>query len=868
MKVIRKCIASLMCAAFVLMGFNAQPVKAAETDDLGVPIDAAHFPDDNFRECVAINSDSDGNGYLDYYEILYTWNLYCENSDVYSIEGVEYFPYLKGLWCKGNHITELDLSGNPDLEGVWCSFNDLTEIDFSPCPKLAWVYCFNCKLEKLDFTNNPKLAYLECNANPNLKEIDVSQNSELENLFCSECALTELDVSNNPLLCELTCFKNNLKSLDVSHNPLIKRLDIWWNEELGDVDVSHLKEMQYYNIGKTAAKHVNIKNNKNLLEFVCNYNDGVTSLDLSGNPNLTYLALECDTKLKSLDLSHNPKLYYLMAFGLSSIESIDLSKNYRLCKAYNEGEYVHETEKLGYVYSMTLDYGGSSDPFDELRHCVALDDRITGSKVNAKFNGKMVPDCTLDTNDGLSDKETFITRGQAIQTLYEIAGEPDVYTNTRFKDVPADASYYDAVRWGEANNICFGYPVLCDDVFDGEELINRQDWALMAHRFADLYKLGTALDYGRSDWYKDSLDMDFYSWAPFTWALQWKVVHIEDDATHCLPHGRITYKEFEDGLKNLMDIDVGATYAQRVGGNFGADGDPNATEKQGTGYINNQQPKDIKIVIPTTDPGSTKKKEPAGSKNDEPELPPVPIGDTTSSPSPSPSPAADSNDQSVSPTPSAQPTDAKDPYGNDIVPQQEKEEQITSLPDDNDTADSTFSLLQAKQAKVTKNSIKISWKQVKGADSYVIYGNKCGKKNKYVKIGTVTGNSFTAKKLKKGTYYKFIVVAEGGEKALATSKTLHIATKGGKVGNDKAVKVKKSKVTLKVGKSSKIKASAKAQSPILKVKRHRKLSYETSNPAVATVSSNGKIKAVGKGNCVVYVYAQNGIYKAVKVTVK
>ena len=597
-----------MCAVFVLIGFNAQPVEAAGNDDLGLPIDADHFPDPNFRKCVAINSDTDGNGYLDHYEILYTWNMYCENSDVYSIKGIEYFPYLKGLWCKGNHITELDLSGNPDLEGVWCSFNDLTEIDFSPCKKLTWVYCFNCKLEKLDFTNNQKLAYLECNANPNLKEIDVSHNPELENLFCSECALTELDVSHNPLLCELTCFKNNLKSLDVSHNPLIKRLDIWWNEELGDVDVSNLKEMQYYNIGKTAAKNVNIKNNKHLLEFVCNYNDGITSLDLSGNPDLTYLALECDTKLKSLDLSHNPKLYYLMAFGLSSIKKIDLSKNYRLCKAYNEGKYVHETENLGYVYSKTLDYGGSSDPFDELRHCVALDDRITGSKVNAKFNGKMVPDCSLDTKDGHSKNETFITRGQAIQTLYEIAGKPAVRTKTRFKDVPKDASYYDAVRWGEANNICFGYPVICDNKFNGEKLINRQDWALMAHRFADLYKLGTALDYGRSDWYKDSLDMDFYSWAPFTWALQWKVVHIKDDSTYCYPHGRITYKEFKEGLKNLLDNDSGATYAQRVGGNFGAEGDPDAKEKQGTGYINNKNPKDIKIVIAKTYPGSIKKK--------------------------------------------------------------------------------------------------------------------------------------------------------------------------------------------------------------------------------------------------------------------
>ena len=637
---------------------------------------------------------------------------------------------------------------------MWCSFNDLTEIDFSPCKKLTWVYCFNCKLEKLDFTNNQKLAYLECNANPNLKEIDVSHNPELENLFCSECALTELDVSHNPLLCELTCFKNNLKSLDVSHNPLIKRLDIWWNEELGDVDVSNLKEMQYYNIGKTAAKNVNIKNNKHLLEFVCNYNDGITSLDLSGNPDLTYLALECDTKLKSLDLSHNPKLYYLMAFGLSSIKRIDLSKNYRLCKAYNEGKYVHETENLGYVYSKTLDYGGSSDPFDELRHCVALDDRITGSKVNAKFNGKMVPDCSLDTKDGHSNNETFITRGQAIQTLYEIAGKPAVRKKTRFKDVPKDASYYNAVRWGEANNICFGYPVICDNKFNGEKLINRQDWALMAHRFADLYKLGTALDYGRSDWYKDSLDMDFYSWAPFTWALQWKVVNIKDDSTYCYPHGRITYKEFKKGLKNLLDIDSGATYAQRVGGNFGAEGDPDAKEKQGTGYIN--------------------------------------------------------------------------------------------------------------------DSITISWKKVEGAKSYIVYGSKSGKTDKYVKLKTVTGTSFTQKKLKKGTYYKYVVVAVGNGKALATSKTLYIATKGGKVGNYKTITTKASdnKVNIKVGKTFKLQAAAKAESTKLKVKKFRALTYESSNKAVATVSNKGVIKAVGKGTCDVYVYAQNGVLVKIKVKVK
>ena len=44
--------------------------------------------------------------------------------------------------------------------------------------------------------------------------------------------------------------------------------------------------------------------------------------------------------------------------------------------------------------------------------------------------------------------------------------------------------------------------------------------------------------------------------------------------------------------------------------------------------------------------------------------------------------------------------------------------------------------------------------------------------------------------------------------------------------------------------------------------------YASSNKKVATVSSKGKITAVGKGSCVVYVYARNGYAKKVKVTVK
>ena len=197
---------------------------------------------------------------------------------------------------------------------------------------------------------------------------------------------------------------------------------------------------------------------------------------------------------------------------------------------------------------------------------------------------------------------------------------------------------------------------------------------------------------------------------------------------------------------------------------------------------------------------------------------------------------------------------------------------VKSLKTDGDPKGSTFGILSAKQKKAAKNSISISWNKVKGAKSYVIYANKCGKKYSYNYLATVSKTGFTQKKLQKGTYYKYLVAAfDSGDKLLATAKTLHIATKGGKNGNFKKVTTaaKKDKVTLaKKGKSFKLRAKAIPESKKNKVSVHRKMKYESSDPKVASVNSSGKITAKKKGSCVVYAYAQSGAYKKIKVTVK
>ena len=193
--------------------------------------------------------------------------------------------------------------------------------------------------------------------------------------------------------------------------------------------------------------------------------------------------------------------------------------------------------------------------------------------------------------------------------------------------------------------------------------------------------------------------------------------------------------------------------------------------------------------------------------------------------------------------------------------------EILNCRNDKDLAGSTFGKLCVKVKKSKKKAISLTWKNIQVAKTYVIYGAKCG--TSYKKIATVHRKTFTNKKLKKGTYYKYMVVAlnEKGE-VVAISKLIHVATKGGKVGNCKKLKVNKSKVNLKQGKKFKLKVKQIAESKKVKLKKHRKIAFESDNQDVAVVSKKGIITAKKKGTCSVYVYAQNGVYKQVKVTVK
>lgn len=193
---------------------------------------------------------------------------------------------------------------------------------------------------------------------------------------------------------------------------------------------------------------------------------------------------------------------------------------------------------------------------------------------------------------------------------------------------------------------------------------------------------------------------------------------------------------------------------------------------------------------------------------------------------------------------------------------------LTSSVSDEGPSGTIFNQLRLRMKSTSGKSVRIRWNKVIPAKKYLVFGAKC--KTHFKKLAEVNGTGYTHKNLKKGTYYKYLVIAvDDADKVITSSKTAYIATGKGKFGNNRAVKITgKKKFVLKPGKKARIKAKLMPDAKKKKVKKYRKLSYESSNPEVAEVAANGRITALRKGTCKIYIYAQDGVYKTVSVKVK
>ena len=301
-----KRIMGFFLALVMFMGclpLNTIETYAAEGD---VAIDETHFPNENFRNYVSREFDTNKDGKLSKYELDKVEEIKIANTSlVYSLKGIEYFKNLTKLIFYGNYLTELDVSKNINLTTLHCYGNRLTSLDVTKNTKLTELSCCCNNLKSLDVTKNTKLTKLSCEHNNNLKSLDVTKNTKLTELYCSNNNLKSLDVRENINLTTLYCSNNNLTNLDVSKNTNLTVLHCEYNK-LTSLDLSKNTNLTYLDCNRNELTSLNVSKNTNLTYLDCNFNN-LTSLDVRENTNLTYL--DCfHNNLTSLDVSKNTKL--------------------------------------------------------------------------------------------------------------------------------------------------------------------------------------------------------------------------------------------------------------------------------------------------------------------------------------------------------------------------------------------------------------------------------------------------------------------------------------------------------------------------------------------------------------------------------
>jgi ribonuclease I len=306
-----------------------------------IPIDEAHFPNEYLREYIVSEFDLDEDGMLSKAEREEVFRIEIAQGPSYqgfmgggyldpfvypividTLTGIEYFPNLASLTCKGLYLKELDISSNKALDYLDCSGNQLTSLDVRSNKALEYLNCSNNLLTELDVRSNKALSELDC-SNNQISKLKFRKNEDLKTLYCYNNQLGEIDVTAIKAIKKLYCFNNALLKLDLSKNTDLERISCAGNQ-LYELDFSKNAVLKWVDCSENQLHELNFNGNPMLKTLGCNHNR-VESLDLSGNAELTELSCEGNL-LMALNLVQCESLVQLHAEG-NPLAHVELNKN-------------------------------------------------------------------------------------------------------------------------------------------------------------------------------------------------------------------------------------------------------------------------------------------------------------------------------------------------------------------------------------------------------------------------------------------------------------------------------------------------------------------------------------------------------------
>lgn len=826
------------------------------------------------------------------------WRLRCNNNQLNTLN-VSHDSALSELRCENNNLTkaglnmqgttnlrELQLSGNEDL-GNWdvrgyqklnsfrCSNTGATQVDVSRNPEITTLQCANNQLESLDVSQNVKLGNLDCSGNK-LSDLDLSQNPKLYYIYCSDNNLTDLDVSQSSAVIRLNCKNNKLRHLNIGNNSKLWEFFCDSNQ-LMSVDVAAVQKLD--TIDKTCSQTPVLHAAKTADgKYVVTLTEDDPNLSLAGVSDLTSTEGTCDT-----------------AAGTVTFSSLEEAK-----KAVIKYTYTSTPSNTANTKKVEMKVNATVDAVEPLSVSVAPSKRVTNTGSTVTLTAK--PQGGLrnytykwykgDTElTGETERVLKITAEKGTSTYRVEVNDTSNLTNdtavTATADVkatdplsvsvdPADATALvgnDVKLTATAGGGEGGYTYQWYK--DDEELSGETGNTLTIKAEKGEHTYTVKAD----DTSDETTDNPASTSAKVTGLapLEAKVTPAKTylkDGQHVLltaepaeGSGNYTYKWYEDG----KEIDNATRNKVTVKPEKGehtykvvVDDDSDVTdavEAVSTVTVMDVYDMDVSLT-------SSRDLVAEGNK--------VKLKSHVSGGSGQYSYQWYDNDTLLKGENGASAvvtsTIGKHTYKVTVTDETGLTEPVTASVEVTVTA---TPLLNLKVKAKGKHSQELKWNKIDGATGYDVYFAMRGNKMKHYK--TYRGTGTTKRYLKKNTCYKYQVKAfrmiNGKKVILARSLTCHTFTGNSsrKYTSAKRLAAKKKSLKLRVGKTASVSAKT------VKYVKHRKLlpkknvpyyRYRSNHLSIATVSSSGKITAKKAGTCKIYIYAQDGIYTTVNVTVK
>lgn len=275
----------------------------------------AVIADKFLKTYIMTNFDKNKDGEISKEEAEAVTAIELKESEIASIDGLEYFP---------------------NLESVDFAKHRLMKVDFSQCPSLKKLnvsqgaglssLVLPATLEELSIMQCPILKKINLSVAPNLKNLyasstgfavapDLSKNTKLETVGFSRAEFTTIDVSKNTELKSLSVGSDMFNSLDVTNNTKLTDLSV-----TGKITTLDLTK-------NTQLESLSIKNTK------------IAEIDVTNCPYLRSINFN-STPIEVIDLSRNLLLTSASAYMASSLKTVWLSKGQTIESTSNINDFI------------------------------------------------------------------------------------------------------------------------------------------------------------------------------------------------------------------------------------------------------------------------------------------------------------------------------------------------------------------------------------------------------------------------------------------------------------------------------------------------------------------------------------------------